>query len=157
MPTLRFKAQWRADMTRDRLLLLPTVPISITLGDGSQWHTQAIVDSAADRTLIAAEALTNLGLSYEVLASPRLATSATRDKFEVRRLDAQVSLRVPDQLPEFSALAASSLVFAHSLDVAEPKRYAHSVPLVGRRDFFQAFDVRFLWRACVIEVWPRSP
>lgn len=152
----RFESAWANGYADSEEALLPVVPVTIVAGDGTPWHTDAIVDSGADRTLIPAEALELFSVSYNDLEVVGLARAVTGDSFEVRQLPAQVSLRIPggDILVRRRAPSRFEVTdpFAHCVDVAEPRRYAHSLPLVGRNDFFTVFRVRFRWQAGVIEV-----
>lgn len=133
----------RADGAAGPEGLLPVVQIEISARDATAWRTQAIVDSGADRTMIAAESLGRFGVVYTDLDLPRTAEAVTGDKFEVRRLFAQASLY--------------EHVFATALDVAEPGKFASPLPMVGLNDFFAAFDVCFIWGgASQVRITPRT-
>jgi hypothetical protein len=95
---------------------------------GSRIQGLAIVDSGADQTMVPAEAIEALGLSYGKLPAGSAAGGAG-GPFESRPLHLSISWKTWE--------------YSGEIRVAQPKRLP--VILLGRSDFFQDFVVRFTW------------
>jgi hypothetical protein len=95
----------------------------------------ALVDSGADDALVPAEMLVAVGVEYSALepyltadGRPQMGQGAG-GKFEIRRLEAKLAFR--------------EWQFGSEVRVAQAG--AIPGPVLGRNDFFDRFNVRFLW------------
>jgi hypothetical protein len=97
---------------------------------GKTVRSMAIVDSGADVSLVPAELLETLGISFKDLREV-LRGEGYRGSFEARQSDARLSWR--------------GVTISESTMVVEP----HTIPcvLLGRGDFFKRFVVTFDWSA----------
>jgi hypothetical protein len=127
MPEIRGTKENRDQDQLGRDVYSPNVLVTLKFGD-QQLPTNAVVDSGADSILVPAEVALQLGIEYTEITDG-IKASGAGGPFQCRRK--------PGLTVSFMGCSFTDLL------VVQPG--ALPVILLGRTDFFAAFDVRFEW------------